>query len=330
MARPNIVFGTGLFGVYEDSYFNTSEKVQAAFDVLRKHEISTIDSSRHYPTAASGTCEQLLGEAGVTSFTVDTKVWSMPGKHTPDELQKSIDESLAALGVSKVHILYLHCPDPETPLEDICKGMNAIHAQGKFERFGLSNHSISDIKEMLEICTRNNWVKPSVYQGAYNALSRIPEKALIPLLHANNMSMYSYWSAAGGAFSNTSSRMADQGRIGQLFRAQYGHPAAMEAIAKVSEVAEKHGITGHAVALRWMLHHSALSADHGDAMVISASSEQQLDTTLTACQAGPLPAEIVDLMEQSWEVIEPNAPPYSIFVKDEGDLKSIGQAFAKS
>lgn len=119
---------------------------------------------------------------------------------------------------------------------------------------------------MLEICEAKHYIKPTVYQGAYNVLARNAESELLPLLHKNGISFYSYWSAAGGAFNSSSTRMADKGPVGDLWRAQYG--GAAEYIAKVSDAAARSGLTGHAVALSWVLHHPALHGEHGDAIVL--------------------------------------------------------------
>jgi len=182
MSLPEIIFGTGLFGIYEGSNFDTAEMAQATVDILRNYGTTRIDTARRYPSQNSGTSEQVLGQADLQDLIIDTKVWSMPGCHTPAELQKSVNESLRALNLSKVNILYLHMPDPDTPLQDVCNGMNDIYLQGKLARFGISNITITQIKQMLEICEAKHYIKPTVYQGAYNALARNAESELLPLL----------------------------------------------------------------------------------------------------------------------------------------------------
>jgi aflatoxin B1 aldehyde reductase len=62
----------------------------------------------------------------------------------------------------------------------------------------------------------------------------------------------------------------------------------------VREIAAKHGISGHAASLRWTAHHSALSAERGDGIIIGASSIKQLKENLTIFEQGPLPQEVVD------------------------------------
>ena len=77
---------------------------------------------------------------------------------------------------------------------------------------------------------------------------------------------------------------------------------------KVHEAAQKHGITGHAAALRWCLHHSVLRKELGDGIVIAAPRMEQLEENLKICEGGPLPEDLVKVIEAVWPVAEPVAP----------------------
>lgn len=70
----------------------------------------------------------------------------------------------------------------------------------------------------------------------------------------------------------------------------------------------RHGVAGHAVALRWIMHHSALDGGKGDGMTMGASNDWQLEENLKYCQQGPLPDEVVKAIEDSWVVMKPVAP----------------------
>ena len=76
--------------------------------------------------------------------------------------------------------------------------------------------------------------------------------------------------------------------------------------------AQKEGLTGHAVALRWILHHSILDSKLGEAIIIGASSLGQLEENLEICKAGPLPAHFVQMMNEMGDRIRESAPPYSL------------------
>ena len=53
---------------------------------------------------------------------------------------------------------------------------------GKFDRLGLSNYSSWLVAEVVNTCKANNWLKPTVYQGMYSAVTRQVEHELIPCL----------------------------------------------------------------------------------------------------------------------------------------------------
>jgi len=53
---------------------------------------------------------------------------------------------------------------------------------------------------------------------------------------------------------------------------RYWNDTYFAVVNSVREVAEAHGLTVPEVALRWISHHSRLSRDTGDAVIIGASS----------------------------------------------------------
>ena len=109
--------------------------------------------------------------------------------------------------------------------------------------------------------------------------------------------------------------MFGKGQVSDVTRAAYASSDALtNAIAHVQNVAAKNDLTGHEVALRWVMHHSALKAEKDDAMIVGASSPKQLDETLKACAAGPLPKEVVEAVDGVWESAKETAPDYSPFL----------------
>lgn len=70
--------------------------------------------------------------------------------------------------------------------------MDKAYKEGKFRKFGLSNFTASEVEQIIEICERRGFVKPSVYEGQYNPIVRGGEKALFPLLRKNNIAFYAW------------------------------------------------------------------------------------------------------------------------------------------
>lgn len=86
--------------------FNTPEAAREYLNLFRTRGYDRIDTARIYPSGAPGTTEQILGQADATTdFVIDTKIVSFfPGAHKAGSIQKSVDESLAALRTSKVSL----------------------------------------------------------------------------------------------------------------------------------------------------------------------------------------------------------------------------------
>lgn len=84
----------------------------------------------------------------------------------------------------------------------------------------------------------------------------------------------------------------------------YTKPGIQKATDNATDSIAKHGINGHAAALRWTIYHSTLKADLGDSVIIGASSTTQLSSSLDMVEQGPLPQEVVDAMEGLYKQIE--------------------------
>lgn len=210
-----------------------------------------------------------------------------------------IDDSLADLGIKQINVEFLHAPDRATPFEEACEAMDQAHREGKIRQWGLSNYTADEVQQFIDICEARGWVKPSVYQGQYNPIVRSGEAPLFPVLRRNGMAFYAYSPAAGGFFAGGHKATTKGGRfdgkhfVGSLYRDMYVQPAIIAASEKVVEVAARHGISGHAAALRWTVNHSILRAKHGDAVIVGASSVEQLRDNLDVTEQGPLPEEVV-------------------------------------
>lgn len=314
-STPTIVLGAGNFGSREDplTRFHSPEEIQTFLNIFRKYGYNQIDTARSYSPHAPGTSEPLQGQTDAGSWAItDTKIgFTGPGSHTAEKISQSIEESLRDLKLNSVNTMYLHAPDRQTPLEETCRAMDTAHKTGKFKNFGLSNCNPDEVEKIVQICKEENLNPPTVYQGHYNAIARLAEEQLLPTLRKHGIAYYAYSPGASGLLTGKikkgRGRFGDH-RIGEMYSGLYLKPEILESSQKVHELAQKHGLSGHAVALRWILHHSVLDGNKGDAIVIGAGSNEQLVENLEACKQGPLPEDIVRLVDEIWPVMKPVAP----------------------
>lgn len=97
-----------------------------------------------------------------------------------------------------------------------------------------------------------------------------------------------------------------------MYSSLYLKPSIMAATEKALQVAETHGIGGHAAALRWTAYHGLLRREHGDAILIGASSPAQLESNLDMIDQGPLPDVVVSALEAVYEEIGEDEVPYHL------------------
>ncbi|KAL6904046.1 hypothetical protein GGI43DRAFT_399528 [Trichoderma evansii] len=76
--------------------------------------------------------------------------------------------------------------------------VNNLHKEKYFLRLGISNYMSWEVAKIMEICERNSWVKPSVYQGIYNALHPAIEPELLLCLRHYGIALYTFQPLAGG------------------------------------------------------------------------------------------------------------------------------------
>ncbi|GJE95560.1 aldo/keto reductase [Phanerochaete sordida] len=327
-----IIMGCGNFGAQgaEGARVTSVEDAQAFFDAVQAHGHSELDTATMY---TQGTSERFLGETdyrkrglaiGTKLYPLGTTGPAFPGMpkitHRPEDLRKHLDESLKALKTDSLDIWYLHAPDRTTPYEETMKAVNDLFNESKFKRFGLSNFMSWEVAELVEICKANGYVRPTVYQGLYNAMNRNVEPELFPCLRKYGLSFYGFNPLGGGFFTGRYRAMNDQPEassrfdpntfLGKVTRRRYWNEAYFGALDKIEQAAKNHDLTLAEVALRWLSHHSLLKREHGDAVIIGASKVQQVEQNLTDLEKGPLPADVVQALDEAWLSVKGAAGSY--------------------
>lgn len=183
-----------------------------------------------------------------------------------------------------------------------------------------------EVAYINEICIKNGWVRPSVYQGVYNAIHRTVDTELFPALRHYGMAFYVFSPLAGGYLTSRYSREVakaeGEGKVeegsrfdgktnqGKSYRQRYWNEQMFEALDVIRAAAGKHGFTEAEVALRWLMHHSKLDKKFGDKVIIGASSEKHLEQNLLDFEKGPLPEDVVQALDEAWKITKGVAYSY--------------------
>lgn len=271
-----------------------------------------------------GQCERLLGEAleGMGHpFKIATKVNPrISGRLDGAAAYKQVNESLERLRVASVDTVYLHFPDPATPVESVLEAMADLHRQGKFRELGLSNFPAWMVADAWRICEREGWVKPTVYEGMYNPLARRAETELNACLDRFGMRYCAYNPLAGGLLTGRYGKFEDAPDDGRFthrpgYRNRYWKKSCFDAVELLKEAAAAHGIGLVEAVYRWLVHHSMLSAARGDAIIVGASKAGHLAQNLAAAAGGPLPDGMTEAFDKAWAVCRTDAPEYFTLFK---------------
>ncbi|KAI0265383.1 Aldo/keto reductase [Gloeopeniophorella convolvens] len=327
----NVVMGAMTFGsANQGARVNELKDVEAILDAFQKHGHKEVDSARTY---TGGTSEEYLGLVDWRSrgLLLETKLYpNVPGvsndpskeviDHTPEGLRKNLLRSLKAMNADQLEMWYLHGPDRTTPYEVTLKAVNDLHKEGLFRRFGISNYMSWEVAEIVSICRTNGYIQPTAYQGIYNAIHRGVEPELFPCLRKFGISFYEFNALGGGFFTGRYSSIDDQVEPGtrfdpsmaqgQNYRKRYWKESYFKAIDAVRAVADAHGFTTAEIALRWVSHHSLMKREHGDSVIIGASSLHHIEQNLDDLEKGPLPDEVLRVLDEAWASVKPHASNY--------------------
>jgi len=99
-----------------------------------------------------------------------------------------------------------------------------------------------------------------------------------------------------------------------MYRERYFKTATIDALRLIEPVVKEHNLTLIETALRWVVHHSKLNMKReeggNDGVIIGVSSLKQLEGNITDLEKGPLPKEVVEVLDRAWEGIGGTCPSY--------------------
>jgi len=188
-------------GIKDDESLAT---IAACFDL----GINFIDTAYCY--GPDGESERLIGRAlgsRRSEMVIATKggvSWAPGRKQVVDgrsqTLVRQCEESLRRLATDHVDLLYLHTPDPNTPLAESATGLARLLAAGKARAVGVSNASVARLEEFATVCPI------AAVQPAYNMIQRDIEDDLVPWCQRRQVAIVVYWPLAKGLLAGKMGR----------------------------------------------------------------------------------------------------------------------------
>ena len=317
----NLILGTMTFG---ESVFmpDVGEFINAFLDA----GYDELDTAYVYN---EGNCEKFLGKVLPElnrPFKIATKVNPrISGRLDAEAAYKQVNESLERMRLESVDTVFLHFPDPATPVEGVLGAMADLHDQGKYKELGLSNFPAWMVTDVWHICDKHGWVKPTVFEGVYNPLTRRAEAELNDCLNNFGMRFYAYNPMCGGLLTGRYGKFEDTPTDGRFthrpnYQGRYWKKSFFDGVEVIKAAAEKHGISSIEATYRWLAYHSMLNAERGDAILIGASKLNHLLSNMETVKAGPLPEDMVAAFDEAWKITKGDSPEYFTLYKGKGSV----------
>ena len=224
-----------------------------------------VDTAESY---GDGTSERLLGawlaERGTRDrFVVATKASRMQKEHplSAKEIRTAAERSLRNLRTDVIDLYYAHYDDETTPLEETLTAFDELVTSGKIRYAVASNYSAARLTEAMETSERLGVTRYVALQPHYNLMERPAyEEELRDVVARYDLGCFPYFGLARGFLTGKyrPGEQIDSPRAQGA--AQYVGEKGDRVLAALEEVARAHGVTGAAVALRWLADQPTVTA----------------------------------------------------------------------
>jgi aryl-alcohol dehydrogenase-like predicted oxidoreductase len=178
LAGIKLVFGGNVFGwtIDRDQSFRV-------LDAFYEGGGRMIDSAEGYSSWVAGNkggeSETIIGEwteaRGVRAeMRIGTKtgMGGPAGALAPDKVVAAMEGSLARLRTDYVDLYYAHRDEPQTPIDAVVAGFDALVKAGKARSLGASNFAADRLTASLDSAARQGITGYSVLQPGYNLVWR--------------------------------------------------------------------------------------------------------------------------------------------------------------
>ncbi len=272
-----------------------------------------IDTANVY---AGGRSEEIVGEAVKDrrdQVVLATKVRFPMGEGPNDSglsrhhILNSVEDSLRRLGTEAIDLLYMHCWDPITPIEESLHALDDLVSAGKVRYVGISNFKAWQLMKTLALSEANGWARAVAAQYQYSLVMRDIEAEFKDLCLSEGVGL-TPWGPLGGSFLSGKYRRGERPQHGRLAvmpddteeawdrRATERNWAILDVM---DDIAANYNLTHSQIALAWVLAQPAVAS-----VIIGVRTPEQLEDNLKATDAqAQLPAEEIERLN------DVSAPP---------------------
>lgn len=287
-----LALGTMVFGE-ERTRGTPPDVARRMIDTFLASGGTHIDTANVY---AGGRSEEIVGAAigdRRDEVTLATKVRFRTGDGPNDEglsrqhVLRAVEASLKRLGTDHVDVLYAHCWDPWTPLEETLDVLDEVVRRGMARYLGVSNFRAWQVAKARTLQRERSLAPFVAAQYQMSLVERDVDPEFDSLCWEEGIGMVP-WGPLGGGFLTGKYRRdetpdAETGRIGgtpdhaEEAWGRRDRQRNWRTLEIVNEIAEAHGATPSQVALAWLLGRPTVST-----VLMGVRTPEQLDDNLGA------------------------------------------------
>ncbi len=252
--------------------------------------INFIDTADVY---SGGESEEIVGKALAggerDSIVLATKVHGVMGDDPNAQgnsrrwIITECENSLRRLGTDWIDLYQIHRPSPDTDIDETLGALTDLVRAGKIRYFGSSTFPAYEIVQAQWVAERRGRERFLCEQPPYSILVRGIEADILPVCQEYGMGVIPWSPLAGGWLSGRfGSGKDNSSRRAERLPARYdmSDPAnqrKLEAVDRLTEVAEQVGLSMVELALAFVLAHPAVTAP-----IIGPRTMEHLESQLAA------------------------------------------------
>ena len=250
--------------------------------------ITHIDTADIY--GRRGGSEELVGRAlgARRKDVVLVTKFAKPMSDTPPKsrgsrayVMSAVEASLKRLNTDWIDLLFMHEPDPSTPVEETFRAIEDLKKAGKVRHFGASNFSAPEIAEAGDVARRLGVENFVASQDELSLVHRGIERELVPELAKQKISLIPYFPLAGGALTGKyrKNKPLPEGRLntGSGVSQQFLGGSKFDLVEALAVFAEARGHSLLELAMSWLAARPLVAS-----IITGATRPEQLDANVKA------------------------------------------------
>lgn len=230
-------------------------KSEAVVHAALDQGVTHFDTADMYPMGAGGMSEEFLGKAlgarrtdvvVASKFGMSTAAGKVPEGGSRTYVMQAVEASLKRLNTDWIDLLYLHTPDPDTPIDETLKALDDLIKAGKIRYVASSNFAPWQTVEAHYVARELGSNRFIATQERYSLLSRDVENETIPLCQKYGMGLVPFFPLESGVLSGKygigkpipeGTRLAKSEHLAKMFLSD----SNLELAAKLTEFAVGEG-----------------------------------------------------------------------------------------